>query len=148
LEDGFGTDPWPQKLVEAGFSVRCFAHHFNKEGRKLDGVKDPTIIRFCDEHSFVLVTLDKAMRFTQIEAIKRTTIGIIPTESNDVGLCPWIDALITAKPQIERLWKKHPWPWFAHLSQDGRVRKVEHITKEMASRRRRPREQDEEEGAE
>lgn len=142
LEDGFGTESWPQKLLEAGFRVECFAHHFIKDGRKEDGVKDPPIIRFCNEKKFLLVTLDKAMRFTQIEAIKKTTIGILATESNEIGVGPWIDALILAKAEIERLWKKHPWPWFAHLCQDGYIRKVEHITSNMRSRRKRPKEQD------
>jgi hypothetical protein len=136
----FGTGPWPQKLIEAGFRVRCFAERFNKDGRKTDSVKDPQILQYCNSENLILVTLDKAIRHTHVEEIKKTQIGIIATESNKDGLEAWIIALIRAKPRIERLWKKFPSPWFAHLSKSGEIRQVQTITEDMETRRTRPRE--------
>jgi hypothetical protein len=82
------------------------------------------------------------MRFTHVEEIKKTTIGIIATESNNspTGIGVWVQALITAKTQIERKVKKQPRPWFAHLSRTGQLTKIETITPDMKTRRTRPKE--------
>lgn len=143
LEDAFGTSIHPQKLREAGFEVECFAEVFNVDGKRPeDGVKDPRIIHYCNTKKRILVTTDKNMRWTHLEEIKKTTIGVIATESNKspTGMGVWVQALITAKSQIERKVKRYPRPWFAHLSRLGRINKIETITPEMKSRRTRPRE--------
>ena len=40
----------------------------------------------------------------------------------------------------ERKVKKHPRPWFAHLSRIGKISLIETITPEMTTRRTRPKE--------
>jgi hypothetical protein len=141
LEDAFGTTIHPKTLEEAGYTVECFAKVFNVDGRRPeDGVKDPRIIRHCNTHKRVLITTDKNMRFTHVEEIKKTTIAIIATESNrsPTGIAVWVQALIHAKPAIERKVKRHPRPWFAHLSRVGKITRIETITPEMKTRRSRP----------
>jgi hypothetical protein len=90
----------------------------------------------------LLITTDKNMRFAHVEEIKKTTIGIIATESNKspTGIDEWVQSLITAKVQIERKVKKHPRPWFVHPSRLGKVSRIETITLEMKTRRTRPQE--------
>jgi hypothetical protein len=143
LEDAFGTTIHPQKLKDAGFEVECFAEVFNVGGKRPeDGVKDPRIIRHCQTKRRVLVTMDKNIRYTHVEEIKRTTIAVIATESNRApsGVSLWVDALIKAKAEIERKLKKHPRPWCARLSRTSKLTCLETITPNMTTRRRRPKE--------
>jgi len=143
LEDAFGTNVHPQKLKDAGFEVECFAEVFNMGGaRPEDGVKDPRIIRHCHTKKRVLITTDKNIRYTHVEEIKQTTIAIIATESNrsPSGIGTWVDALIKAKPEIERKLKKFQRPWCARLSRTGKLSGIETITPERTTRRRRPKE--------
>jgi hypothetical protein len=143
LEDVFGTTVHPQKLQSAGFAVECFAAHFNTDGKRPESsVKDPRIIRFCHQKRMLLVTTDKQVKFTHLEEIKKTTIGIIATESNQSGISAWTQALITAKPKIERLHKKQARPWFCHLSKLGHINNIETITENMKTRRTRPKEKE------
>jgi predicted nuclease of predicted toxin-antitoxin system len=140
LEDGFGTTTYPERLRAAGYEVECFATHFQKDGKREDGVKDSRIIKFCQENDFVLVTSDKNIRYTHVDIIKGTEVAIIATESNQSSMALWVEALKLAKPKIERTVRKHRRPWFARLSRTGDIRKVETITQSMSTRRRRPRE--------
>jgi hypothetical protein len=143
LEDVFGTTTNRQKLRDAGFNVECFAEHFQHEGKREEAVIDPRIIRYCDSKKFVLFTTDKNIRYTHVDVIKKTEIAIIATESNNrYSPTVFVDALIKAKNNVERKVKRYPRPWFAHLSIDGRIRKIETITPEMSTRRRRPTEQE------
>jgi hypothetical protein len=143
LEDAFGTTVHPQKLKDAGFEVECFAHVFTVDGKRPeDSVKDPRIIRHCQVKRRVLITTDKNIRYTHVEEIKKTTIAIIATESNrsPASIGVWVDALLKAKPEIERKLKKHPLPWCARLSRTGKLKGIETITPEMTTRRTRPKE--------
>ena len=143
LEDAFGTTVHPERLRDAGFDVECFADVFNVDGKRPeDGVKDPRIIRHCHVKRRVLVTMDKNIRYTHLEEVKKTTIAIIAMESNrtPLGVALWVDALIKAKPEIERKLKKHPRPWCARLSRAGKLTGLQTITLEMTTRRNRPKE--------
>jgi hypothetical protein len=145
LEDVFGTTIHPQKLRDAGFEVECFAEVFTLDGKRPeDGVKDPRIIKHCHVNRRILVTMDKNIRYTHVEEIKKTTIGIIATESNrsEAGVGVWVEALIKAKPEIERKLKKHPLPWCARLSRTGKLAGIETITPEKVTRRTRPKEKE------
>lgn len=142
LEDGFGTTLHPKQLEQAGFEVCCFASAFQKDGRKEENVKDTRIIEHCYSNRLVLVTMDKNIRFTHVEAIKKTDIAIIATESCDkYSPAIWVTALILGKAKILNKVKRYPRPWFAHLSATGELRKIETITAEMTTRRKRPKEQ-------
>jgi hypothetical protein len=139
LEEGFGTTVNPLQLEQAGFEVRCFAKIFQKDGQKEENVKDPRIIDYCYTQKFVLVTMDKNIRFTHVEDIKRTDIAIIATESCDkYPPATWVAALILGKAKILSAVKRHPRPWFAHISTKGELRAIETITTEMITRRDRP----------
>ena len=142
LEDVFGTTVHPQRLRDAGFEVECFAHVFNDgNDRPLDGIKDPQIIRHCNSHRRILITTDKNIRFTHVEAIKKSKVAIIATESNrSVPVATWVEALIRAKAVIERKLKRQRLPWFARLSSAGKFSHIETITSGMRTRRYRPRE--------
>ena len=142
LEDGFGKD-CRDKLVAAEFEVVCFAEDFSAEKARRERVTDPRIIKHCDQEDYVLFTLDKGMRHTHVEEIKKTGVAIIATESCDkYSPNQWVEALIKAKAQVLRRVKKHPRPWFAHLQITGKIRKIETITGDMRTRRTRPREFD------
>ncbi|MGH9812791.1 MAG: hypothetical protein ACRD4T_06600 [Candidatus Acidiferrales bacterium] len=147
MEDGFGTTIWPDRLRQAGFNIECFATHFQKEGRKEEGVKDARMVKYCASRRYVLITTDKNIHRTHVEAVKKTDVCIIATESNQgkgsIGM--WVEALIKAKASIERHAKKFPRPSFARLSRSGKLNRKEHITEEKYTRRRRPKEQEEDE---
>lgn len=141
LEEGFGTTVNPLQLAQAGFEVACFSKIFQKDGQKEQGVKDPRIIEYCYNEKLVLVTMDKNIRYTHVEEIKKTDIAIIATESCDkFSPSTWVAALILGKPKILSAVKRHPRPWFAHLSVTGELRGLETITPEMGTRRNRPNE--------
>ena len=140
LEAVFGTGIHPETLTKAGWAVECFADHFrDADGRVKDGILDPQIIRLCNANKWVLVTMDKQMRFTHVETIKQTEIGIIATTDCNRPPEVWIQALIRAKARIERCVKKHPRPWFARLGSTGALT-VETIQPEASTRRHRPKE--------
>jgi hypothetical protein len=138
LEDAFGSGVYPEQLRKAGFDVQCFEKHFpDPERKKEQAVKDPRIIRLCDDNKWVLITTDKEMLFTHVETIKKTEILIIATESNRIPLSTWVDALIKAKPKIERLVKRSERPYFACIGRTGNLNRKQ-IGK--ATRRHRPKE--------
>jgi hypothetical protein len=144
LEAGFGTTDNPQKLKDAGFQVVCFAADFPHEHKNNISVTDPRIINHCYKKKYVLFTLDKSMRNTHVEVIKKTDVAIIATESCDkFSPAQWVAAFIAAKAVIKRRIKRFPRPWFAHLAIAGRIRKIETITQNMITRRVRPIEQEE-----
>jgi hypothetical protein len=139
LEQGFGTTINPQKLTDAGFDVVCFAHEFPEQFANNERVLDPLIISRCEQKGYDLFTFDKSMRFTHVEAIKKTSVAIIATESCD-KFTPeqWVDALIKAAPLVKRKLRKFQRPWFAHLTIAGKLRQIQTITVEMRTRRNRP----------
>lgn len=142
LEACFGTSVGPRKLEAAGFECECFSTAFAAEHKRQESVRDPRIINHCNNCGYILFTNDKAMRYTHVETIKNTDIGIIAAESFDkFSPIDWIDSFVEAKTVIKRHIKKHPRPWFAHLTIDGKIRKIETITLEMRTRRVRPEEQ-------
>lgn len=142
LEASFGTTEGPRKLKAAGFEVECFSTPFESEHKRQASVRDPRIINHCNNFGFILFTNDKGMRYTHVETIKNTDIGIIATESFDkFSPIEWIDAFVKAKTFIKRHIRRYPRPWFAHLAIDGKIRRIETITAEMYTRRIRPGEQ-------
>ena len=137
LEQGFGKD-CREKLISSDFQVVCFAEKFPEETRLHQTVLDPCIIKLCHSEKYVLFTMDKGMRHTHLETIKKTECAIIATESADkYAPILWVNALITAKPEFLRRFKKQARPWFAHLQITGNIRKIETITLEMKTRRSR-----------
>jgi hypothetical protein len=111
LEQGFGTTVHPLQLRHAGFEVKCFAEVFQKDGQPEDKVTDPRIIEYCHEKKLVLITMDKNIRFTHVDAIKKTDVAIIATESCDkYSPATWVTALILGKSGILSTVKRYPRP--------------------------------------
>jgi hypothetical protein len=144
LEEGFGTTDNPRRLQDAGFQVVCFAADFTHEHKNRIRVTDPKLINHCCKHRYVLFTMDKSMRHTHVDVIKKTDVAIIATESCDkYSPAEWVEALIKAKAVVKRKIRKYQRPWFAHLAIAGEIRKIETITQDMFTRRVRPAEQSE-----
>jgi hypothetical protein len=137
LEDVFGATEHPETLRAAGFTVECFRTHFGSDGRPQKSVKDPAIIKLCAAKKFVLFTLDRRIRETHIETIKRTDVAIVASANNSCGITPWVVALIAAKRRLERHIRRTQRPWFGILSKTGELN-VRTITPNMTTRRRRP----------
>jgi Txe/YoeB family toxin of Txe-Axe toxin-antitoxin module len=138
LEDAFGSGVIPKQLREAGFAVECFGDHFSDPDRKKEqAVKDPRIIQLCHEKKWVLITTDKNILYTHVQTIRKTEVLIIATESNRIELDIWVQALIKAKPKIERLVKRSERPYFACIGRTGNLNRKQVGT---TTRRHRPKE--------
>jgi hypothetical protein len=147
LEDAFGATDHPDALRDAGFEVRCFRSDFPRTsdpGKAEESVKDPRIIRHCNEKNFVLVTTDKNLCYTHIETVKKTSIVIIATQSNNEPIAVWVEALVKGKSQIERLVKHSQKdgerPCCARISKNGDLSIVENYRTRPTTRRKRPHE--------
>jgi hypothetical protein len=97
--------------------------------------------KLCNEKRWLLVTTDSNMHKTHTECIKTTQVAILSTAHNSAAdITEWVDGLIAAKATIERHFKKHPRPWFATFTHDGKVTPPKTIGAEAICRRNRPRE--------
>lgn len=128
LEDAFGATDNPNALRDAGYEVRCFRDEFPRPsdpGKAEESVKDPRIIRRCNDKQYVLITTDKNLCYTHIETVKKTNIVIIATQSNNEPIAVWTKALIKSKGKIERLvkhtQKKGERPCCARISKNGDI---------------------------
>ena len=142
LEDAF-AESHAECLRRAGYPrVERLCTHFQDVKRKTleQSVKDPRIINFCDQHSWVLVTVDSNMSLTHCELIKTTRVAILATAHNHAeDMAEWVDGLIAAKATIERHWKKFERPWCATFSRQGKVQ-IRHVAPDTKGRRTRPKE--------
>lgn len=121
LDDAFGKKSAPDQLRAAGFRVECFEEWFRDEsGKKRESVKDPEIIHFCGQRRWVLVTTDNRIIDRHREEIQRTEVAILATAHNSAPtMDEWVEALIKAKPRIERRVRKERRPWFAQFNRQG-----------------------------
>ncbi len=126
--------------------MRCFRDDFpssSNPGKAEESVKDPRIIRHCNDKNFVLITTDKNLCYTHIETVKKTDIVIIATQSNNEPIAVWIEALRKSKGKIERLVKhtekKGERPCCARISKNGDINIDEHY-RTRTTTRNRPRE--------
>ena len=120
-----------------------FVYHFKDQrtNKTEQSVKDPRIIRFCNNKKWMLVTTDSSMLATHVEIIKETEVAILATAHNsaeDVG--EWVDALILGKARFERYFKKHPRPSFATFNRQGQFGTVKTVSPDSRTRRNQPRE--------
>lgn len=140
LDDGFDSPESAKKLVGEGFSVEPFRKHFHRDGRKLEGVPDPSVISLCSNHKWLLVTLDYNMEYTHIEEIKVSEVAILATTNNNHSVDAWVSALVKAKAKIARMFRDQERPYFSRISRDGNITKAVTITADRTSRRQRPQE--------
>lgn len=146
LEDAFGATDHPDVLRDAGYEVRCFRDAFprpSSPGKAEESVKDPRIIRHCNDKNFVLITTDKNLCYTHIETVKKTDIVVIATQSNNEPIAVWVEALIKSKSKIERLVKhtekKGERPCCARISKNGDIN-IDENYRTRTTTRNRPRE--------
>lgn len=139
LEDEFGSGEYPDALRDAGFDVRCARDVFPaKPGKPEQTVKDPRIIRKCDEEKWALITTDKNMLYTHNALLVRTEIAVIATANNHTNPKEWVAAIIKSKVKIERFVRTEPRPSFATISRGGALT-VKPVV-ERGQRRKRPKE--------
>jgi hypothetical protein len=140
LDDGFDSPESHTKLTAAGFTVERFRTHFHRDGRKMEGVADPSIIAFCSERKWLLVTLDYNVEYTHTEEIKSSEVAILATANNNHGVGIWVDSIISARADIERLFRKQGRPYVSRISRDGNITKALTISPGRTTRRNRPHE--------
>lgn len=140
LDDAFSGKDAVSRLERAGYTVEPFARNFQTESGKEQSVKDPRVIKLCNSKGWLLVTTDSNMRFTHVEEIKKSlNLAILATAHNSAGnLGQWIEALISAKPAVEREFKKRQRPWFGQFNRQGKITTIYTITVEHKTRRRTP----------
>lgn len=145
LEDEFGSGDHPETLRNAGFDVRCFRDVFAANpGKPEQLVKDPRIIRKCDDEKWVLITPDKNIIVTHNELIQETELAIIATANNNTDPKVWIAAIIKGKVRVERFIRTEPRPSFATINRNGELT-IKRASK-RGKRRNRPKEGQERSG--
>jgi hypothetical protein len=140
LDDAFSGRNAVYRLEQAGYTIEPFARSFHTDIGKEESVKDPRVIRLCNSKGWLLVTSDSNMRFTHLDEIKNSpNLAILATAHNSAGnLDQWIEALIVAKPAIEREFKKRQRPWFGQFNRQGKITTIYTITEEHKPSRKRP----------
>lgn len=145
LEDEFGSGDHPDTLRNAGFDVRCFRDVFPaKPGKPEQLVKDPRIIRKCNDERWALITPDKNIVDTHIDLIQQTEIAILATANNNTDPKVWIAAIIKSKVKVERFIRTEPRPSFATINRSGEL--TIKAVSEHGNRRNRPKEGQERSG--
>jgi hypothetical protein len=143
LDDAFCSDRVAQPLIDAGFRVETFAKHFpDPERVRQQDVKDKPVIKLCHRWKWLIVTRDLNMRITHVEAIKaHPDTMILATASNSEGdLASWVNALIVAKKDVEKKFRRQGRPWFAQFDRQGNVTVCRTIDCNSTTRRTRPKE--------
>lgn len=133
IDDGFDCDESYSLLSDAGFDVRRFSDHFKSvRGSREQAVLDPAVIKLCNRHAWLLITLDSAMVRTHRSDIERSdNLAILASAHNTCGTPEaWAESLIKLKPTLEQNgFKKRPRPWFGTFDLKGqfatRVRTIE-----------------------
>jgi len=113
-------------LRAANFVVHPFEDHFRRDDRpekRQQGVKDTRIIPLCHKNKWLLVTLDTRMRNKHAQEIAdNPDVAILAFAHNGmIAVDEWVQALIIAKPNVERFWVKLPRPWCVQLNRQGEV---------------------------
>ena len=135
-------------MREAGFhNVESFLDHFPRDEAgevREQSVKDPRVIRLCNQKGWLLVTMDSEIRRTHVEEIKKSTkLAILATAHNSADdPDDWIEALVLAKADVERNFKKRQRPWYAQFNRQGKITTIYSVTQDHYTRRQRPREMD------
>ena len=105
LDEGFSAESIAKRLREAGFTVEKFHDQScfqTSTGERLKNVKDPTVIRFCNEKRWLLVTTDHEMKNAHAAEIYRSkSVAILATAHNALDdPSEWVNAIITLKARI------------------------------------------------
>jgi hypothetical protein len=120
LDDSFDCPESYQLLAEAGFQVRRFQDQFKRgDGKRKQGVPDPSIITLCSENSWLLVTTDGEMERTHKEEIAASRVAVLATTSNNQPIAVWVKAIKKARAKIERDFKKRQRPYCSRISSQG-----------------------------
>ena len=124
LDDGFSNVETASQLRAAKFVVHrfeeCFGTEANPEKRE-QGIKDVPVIQTCHRNRWLLITTDKDMRKTHIvQILQHPQVTILAIAHNGkIQLAEWVEAIILAKPRIERLFVHQPRPWCVQIDKHG-----------------------------
>jgi hypothetical protein len=134
LDDGFDNDRSYACLQEAGYQLERFNKHFPDAIRiREQSVKDPPIIKLCNRHGWVLVTLDKNIVNAHRMLISESQhIGIVAAcHNNAEDVMVWAESLVKLKPRLYRnSFKKRLRPWFVRFNTEGKFSSpIEFVTK-------------------
>lgn len=138
LDDGFDSVPTYAALVEAGFTVERFNDHFTHNGRKREGVADPSVVEFCAEKGWLMVTVDYNMGFTHPEVLRGAEVGVLATANNNVQHTAWVQAIIKARAVIKRNHRNKKRPYFSKITRGGEISRCVEIAPDFTTRRNRP----------
>jgi hypothetical protein len=132
LDDCFCNDDLAAALVAAGFAVQQFTAHFQRAGvdekKREQGVKDPKVIALSHRQGWLILTADRHMRIAHLEDFKKhPNAMVLSTAHHDGNDDIWLKAIISAKLEIERKFKKQLRPWYAQISQAGEITVCETI---------------------
>jgi hypothetical protein len=120
LDDGFDCPESYQLLTEAGFQVMRFQDLFSRaDGKRQQGILDPSVISLCSEKCWLLVTTDGNMEHTHKQEIQACQVAILATTSNKYTIATWVEAIKTARVKIERDFKKRARPYCSRISCNG-----------------------------
>lgn len=140
LDDCFASDSAVATLAPY-FELRDFRVIFAGAKGKQNGVLDTPVIKKCHEERWLCLTTDSNMAETHVEEIKRyPNVTILATANNSASAAEyreWLAAVIDLKPEILRMYKKKPRPWFATFTRRGRISSFKTITEEHTTRRTR-----------
>ena len=112
-------------LVADGFAIEQFSVHFPNTGRPATSenkVKDPRVIALSHRKGWLILTTDCNMRVTHVEEFKKNQNAmVLSTANNEDGDEIWIAAVIKAKAEIQRKFKKQLRPWYAQINKQGKI---------------------------
>lgn len=126
LDDCFCNNDVARALTVAGFVLELFTTHFQRdgapEGKREQGVKDARVIALSHKLKMIVLTTDHRMREKhKNDFAKYPQAMVVATAHRNGSDDIWAQAFIKAKPEIERRHKKQMRPWFAKISQDGKL---------------------------
>ncbi len=121
----FCNDEVARIISDDGFVLELFTKHFPRDGsasKREQGVKDSRVIALSHRLKMVVFTTDHTMREAHKEEFARYPEAMVVATAHRSGTDEmWANAFVKAKANIERLHKKQGRPWFAKITQDGKI---------------------------
>jgi hypothetical protein len=125
LDDALDCPDAKEGLIRAGVLVERFSEHFlDESGRKMQNVKDPEVIRFCNRRGYVLLTTDSNIASRHRTEIKKSkNLGILATAHNTVeDITIWVRAFTVLVPMFKKnSFLKRQRPWFGKFDTTGKI---------------------------
>jgi hypothetical protein len=126
LDDCFDCEEAYQALHAKGFILERHRVRFpGKDGNNREqSVKDPRVIKLCNQYGWLLVTTDSDIyNVHRKEIAESLNVGILATSHNSPDdIMEWVKGLIRLKPLIDRnSFRKTQRPWFLQFNRQGTI---------------------------